>query len=111
MIGNLIITFNICVRVRTWAQTSETSVIDNNMRWLCVAIIDYIRLKLKLYVSSSWSKNVTDLYGWRHLVRVQAGQLQDGVKLWWPLLCCLTLAHDENIAGYDYNSGPCLGRF
>ena len=34
-----------------------------------------------------------------HLVRVQTGQLKDGVELWRPLLCCLHLAHDENIAG------------
>ena len=63
----------------------------------------FISIRLKTICVIIMKQNVTDFDECvpntiRHLVRVQASQLQDGVKLWRPLLCCLRLAHGENIA-------------
>ena len=72
---------------------------------MCMMMMSHYFIRLKtICVNIIMKQNVTDFDECvpniiRHLVRVQAGQLQDGVKLWRPLLCCLRLAHDENIAG------------
>ena len=70
---------------------------------MCMMMMSHYFIRLKTICVIIMKQNVTDFDECvpntiRHLVRVQAGKLQDGVKLWRPLLCCLRLAHDENIA-------------